>query len=293
MTLLRTPTLFLFATLMMGGASLARSQPTLEQTLEKDGCATLETSKVLICKYDYGARKSGKVEAFTVRPVAGGVYPGVVIPTGIEGAKVSLNIAGLIAREGFACLLISEPGYGKSEGKPDFMGPMSIDAFAEGFKRFRRESFVDRNKMGIYGYSRGGMAAALLAVKMGKAVKAAVFGAGIYDLKRAYDEIGIEGIRENIRTESGLTDRALRARSAIFKMEKLRAPVLIIHGENDINAPTDQARTLAEKLTELGKDVRIIILPDHKHGQIRSSFINPMLDFLSRTLKGVPGTKYR
>jgi dipeptidyl aminopeptidase/acylaminoacyl peptidase len=37
--------------------------------------------------------------------------------------------------------------------------------------------------MGIYGYSRGGMAASLLALDLGD-VKAAVLGAGIYDSRR-------------------------------------------------------------------------------------------------------------
>jgi hypothetical protein len=42
--------------------------------------------------------------------------------------------------------------------------------------------------MGIYGYSRGGMAASLLAVKLDD-VQAVVLSAGIYDFKEAYDEV--------------------------------------------------------------------------------------------------------
>jgi dipeptidyl aminopeptidase/acylaminoacyl peptidase len=37
--------------------------------------------------------------------------------------------------------------------------------------------------MGVFGYSRGGMAASLLTIKISKAIKAAVFGAGVYDLE--------------------------------------------------------------------------------------------------------------
>ena len=61
--------------------------------------------------------------------------------------------------------------------------------------------------MGIYGYSRGGMAASLLAVKLDD-VQAVVLGAGIYDFKEAYDEVtikGIKGICENMENETGLT----------------------------------------------------------------------------------------
>lgn len=48
--------------------------------------------------------------------------------------------------------------------------------------------------MGIYGYSRGGMAASLLAVKLDD-VQAVVLSAGIYDFKEAHDEVTIKGIK--------------------------------------------------------------------------------------------------
>ena len=263
-------------------------QPTLDETLEKEGCATLEKSKARICKYDYTA-DGKRIEAFTIRPLADGKYPGLVLLSSREGAKNYFILGTIFAQQGFACLAISELGYGKSEGKPDFMGKASIDAFAVGFEKFRREPYVDAEKMGVFGYSRGGTAASLLTLKLGKEVKAAVFGAGIYDLKRAYDETKFEGIRESIRNEAGLTEKALRERSSILRMRKLKTPVLIIHGENDGNAPTDQAIMLRDRLTELKKEFEIIILSDHKHGQFRSNFIAPVIDFFSRKLKGVPG----
>jgi dipeptidyl aminopeptidase/acylaminoacyl peptidase len=168
------------------------------------------------------------------------------------------------------------------------MGPASVEAFATGFKRFRDEPFIDPEKMGLFGYSRGGMAASLLTVKLGKAVKAAVFGAGVYNLKRAYDETKFEGIRENIKAETGYTEEAIRERSSILQMEKLETSVLIIHGENDENVPTNQALLLRDRLRQLKKDFEIIILPDHKHGQFKGIFISPVVNFFNRKLKGAP-----
>jgi len=263
------------------------SRPTLDDALEKEGCITNEQSQVKICKYDYSA-DGRKNEAFVIRPLAGGKYPGIVLLFGKEGAKTSFTFATILVRQGFACLAISELGYGKSEGKPDFMGPASIDAFAAGFKKFRDEPFIDAEKMGVFGYSRGGMAASLLTIKLGKAVKAAVFGAGVYDLKKAYDETKYEGIRENIKAETGFTEEAIRERSSILQMERLKTPVLIIHGENDDNVPTNQAILLRDRLTKIKKEFEIIILTDHKHGQFKGNFISPVIDFFSRKLKGVP-----
>jgi dipeptidyl aminopeptidase/acylaminoacyl peptidase len=262
------------------------SRPTIDEALEKEDCVTNEQSRVEICKYDYLAH-GNKIEAFVIRPLADGKYPGLVLLSGREGAKTSLTFATILVRQGFACLAISELGYGKSEGPPDFMGPASIEAFAVGFKKFRDESFIDAEKMGVFGYSRGGMAASLLTIKLGKAVKAAVFGAGVYDLKKAYDETGFEGIRENIKAETEFTEKAISERSSILKMKKLRASVLIIHGENDENVPTNQALLLRDRLTKLKKDFEIIILTDHKHGQFKGNFISPVIEFFSRKLKGV------
>lgn len=260
------------------------SRDSLDEKLEKEGCVSNEQSKVKICKYDYLANGK-RVEAFTIRPLAEGKYPGLALLAGREGAQTFLTFGTIFAREGFASVAISEPGYGKSEGKRDFMGPDSIEAFAAGFKKFRREPFIDAEKMGVFGYSRGGMAASLLTLKLGKAVKAAVFGAGIYDFQKAYDETGFDGIRQNMRVETGMTERAIKERSSILQMKKLKTPVLIIHGENDKNAPTNQSLMLRDRLAQLKKDFEIIILADHKHGQFKGEFISPVIDFFKRKLK--------
>ena len=260
---------------------------TLDEILEKEGCVTNEQSKVKICKYDYLA-EGKNIEAFTIRPLAEGKYPSLVLLAGREGAKTFFTFGTMLAQQGFASLAVTEPGFGKSEGKADFMGPKSIEAFAIGFKKFRKESFVDVEKMGVYGYSRGGMAASLLTVKLGRAVKAAVFGAGVYDFKKVYYETKFDAIRENIRTETGFTEKAIQERSSILQMKHLKTPVLIIHGENDENVPTNQALLLRDRLTKLNKDFELIILSDHKHGQFKGNFISSVIDFFSRKLKGVP-----
>ncbi len=258
--------------------------------LETERCVTLEERKLKFCKFDYQA--NGKnVEAIAIFPLAAGKYPGVLLLPGFQGtAKTLLGMGGFLAPQGFAILAVTPPGFGKSEGKSDFMGPASIDAFATGFRKFRRNPGVDSTKMGILGYSRGGMAASLLTIKLGNEVQAAVFGAGIYDFQRAYDDTKFDGIRANMKAETGMTEKAIKERSSILRMEKLRCPVLIIHGENDGNAPTNQAYFLRDRLTELKKDFEFKILPDHVHGQLKGDFLSPVLDFLSRKLKGVPAS---
>src|SRR4030095_759365 len=101
------------------------SRNTLADMLEKEGCVSNEQSKVKICKYDYLA-DGKKLEAFTIRPLADGKYPGLVLLAGREGAKTFFSFAIMLAQQGFASLAITEPGFGKSEGAADFMGQNSI-----------------------------------------------------------------------------------------------------------------------------------------------------------------------
>jgi dipeptidyl aminopeptidase/acylaminoacyl peptidase len=48
-------------------------------------------------------------------------------------------------------------------------------------------------------------------------------------------------------------------------VEKIEAPLMIIHGANDIRVPVYEAEQLAQRLRELGREVKVIILPDEGH----------------------------
>lgn len=265
----------------------------LLDALEKEGCAITEDGKVKICKFDY-RYKNKTVEALTFRPSTGSKFPGLFLIPGYTGtAKTYLMLGTIFAKFGFAAMSVGTPGFGKTELKPDFLGRNTIDAFIEGYKKFKRESFVDEERMGIFGYSRGAIAASLMITRL-KDVKATVLGGGIYDLKKAYDELTVEGIRDNIKAETGLTEKALRERSAVFHASKINSPVLIVHGEKDLNAPTNQAYLLRDKLKEAGKEFEFQIIAGHTHGNLGGNFLSLVMDFFSRKLKGAPAdVKFR
>ena len=255
--------------------------------LEKDGCVTLTDRKVKICKDDYSS--DGKlVEALSIRPLADGKFPGLMMIPGHQGrATVFISLGVVYAQQGFACFSVGQPGSGKTQVELDFVGPKTVKAMIAGYKKFQREPYVDPAKMGIFGYSRGAMAAALMATKL-KGVKAVVLGAGVYDFKKAYDDVKIEGIRQNMLAETGMTEKAIRDRSAVLQADRITAPVLILHGEKDENVPVSQALLMRDRLVELKKDFEIKLFPDAKHGWLGPDFNSATLDFLSRKLKGAP-----
>jgi dipeptidyl aminopeptidase/acylaminoacyl peptidase len=286
MTIFRR-SLFALATLIC--VSVANAQrPDLSQTieaLEKNGCTTYELFKVKLCKYNY--KVDGKnLEAITFKPEGDGPFAALLlIPGHATTARDWIPTGLTFARRGFAGIAVSQPGYGYSEGPADFVGPKTIKALSEGYRKFQREPFVDAKRMGIVGYSRGGMAASLLAVQLDD-VKAVVLGAGVYDFKKAYDEVKIEGIRQNMKRETGMTKEAIRQRSSVLQMEKLKCPVLILHGEKDINVPVSQAFLLRDRLTALKKDFEIHTFPDKEHSIGPQNLYQYSLDFLKRKLPG-------
>ena len=259
----------------------------LIERMKKEGCAQLE-SGVKICGYDYAV--NGKaVEAISFRPARDGRFPGVLLIPGYERTARDLIPLGVrLAREGFAGVAVSQPGFGKSQGPPDFVGPKTVEVLTIAYHKLREESYVDADRMAIYGYSRGGMAASLLAVQLDD-VKAAVFGAGVYDFQRAYDDVTLPGIRQNMQAETGMTKEAVRQRSSILRMENLKCPVLILHGERDQNVPVSQALLLRDRLTQLHKEFEIKLFPDKEHS-IGPEAGELTVDFFRRRLqKSVSG----
>jgi dipeptidyl aminopeptidase/acylaminoacyl peptidase len=74
--------------------------------------------------------------------------------------------------------------------------------------------------------------------------------------------------RKYRETEYGYLDKhrdVLTQLSPATHVEKIEAPLMIIHGANDIRVPVYEAEQLAQRLKELGKRVEVIILPDEGH----------------------------
>lgn len=259
---------------------------TVTDKLEKDGKVVLNQGKTELLTYTF-QHDGDTVDAIAFKPVAEGKYPGVLLIPGYSRTAADYIPLGLrLAREGYACLAITPRGFGKSTGKADFVGPQTMAAVEAGFHRFRKENYVDANRMGIFGYSRGAMAASLLATRLKTGeVQAAVFAAGIYDFKKAYEEVTLEGIKKNMENEAGTGETAFKERSSVHQMEKLPCPVLILHGEKDVNAPVSQAFLLRDKLTGLKKPFEIKTFPEKDHDIGRQNLNDNTIEFFNRMLK--------
>ena len=58
----------------------------------------------------------------------------------------------------------------------------------------------------------------------------------------------------------------LRALSPIHKLDRVRAPVLVLHGANDTNVPVIEAEQVVQALERRGVPVQYVLFPDEGHG---------------------------
>ena len=84
-------------------------------------------------------------------------------------------------------------------------------------------------------------------------------------------------------------DRKLFKRiSPIYQVEKIRAPLFVIHGANDPRVPIGEAEQIVERLKNLGRHVEFLRFEDEGHGiakiQNRVKAYTAIGDFLERTL---------
>ena len=81
----------------------------------------------------------------------------------------------------------------------------------------------------------------------------------------------------------GRLRRSCDQNSPILQMERRKCPVLILHGEKDVNVPVSQALPLPDRLTPLHKESEIKLFPDREHS-IGPEVNDLTVDFLRRKL---------
>jgi dipeptidyl aminopeptidase/acylaminoacyl peptidase len=226
-----------------------------------------------------------KVELLWTKPAGDGPYPAVLFIHGHQEqnrnggeAYVKAGYLGIMASRDYVAASLSQPGYGNSDGPPDYCGPFTQDAVLIAIDFLRKQPFVKPNKVALFGYSRGAIVASMVATQ-DQRLAAVVLGGGVYDFFKFYPT-HIGGIDANIRQEAGLSTEALKARSAMYHAEKIKAPVLLLHGSHDERAPVGQAVAFADKLKANGIPVKLRIFPAWHSIPVREllSEIHPFLE---------------
>jgi dienelactone hydrolase len=153
------------------------------------------------------------------------------------------------------------------EGKEEF-GGSDINDILYLIPMAESLPFIDSNKIVMLGFSRGGLMT-YLAISNSTKIKAACVVGGITDLIQLYNERE-QGMKNVLIELMGGTPTEKKAeykmRSAYYWPEKIKVPVLILHGENDERVNKKQAEKLANKLDEFNKTFELVIYPNGSHG---------------------------
>jgi dipeptidyl aminopeptidase/acylaminoacyl peptidase len=196
-----------------------------------------------------------------------------------------------LANQGYVVLSVNYRagiGYGKSFRRAENQGPRGAseyqDIVAAG-KFLQKQSFVDQDRIGLWGGSYGGLLTAQGLAQNSDIFKAGVDFHGVHDWSwraRDFSKGGWWGISEE------LMERAYES-SPVADMSNWTSPVLLIHGDDDRNVMFGQTIDLAARLKELNVYHEILVLPDEVHGFYRyKSWLKSYeasADFLNRFLK--------
>jgi acylaminoacyl-peptidase len=202
--------------------------------------------------------------------------------------------AQMMASRGYAVLQVNyrgSGGYGRKflysgYGK---WGTVMQDDVTDATLWAIREGITEDNRVCIFGGSYGGYAAMMGAVREPNLYKCVIAYAGVYDLELMFEK-GDVPTRESglvyLRQAVGEDKEDLRARSPVYNLEKVKAPVFIVHGQKDIRVDIEHAYRLREGLEKLGKPYEWLVKPREGHGfydpENREELFEKMLSFLER-----------
>jgi pimeloyl-ACP methyl ester carboxylesterase len=189
-------------------------------------------------------RVAGRTHEFTrVAPNADGEAAGAgVLMLSEEGSDpgANLELGVRLAALGYAVVVASPPGTGRSQGPADLAGPASMAGALAALDSLAHTSGVDPARLAVWGTGSGGTLALLLAERRAD-LKAVVAQSATVDPWATYRMLSAAA-RPAFVAEAGRDSAAWRARSPLAGLAKLKAPTLVLHGAKDDLAPAAAAR---------------------------------------------------
>jgi len=159
-----------------------------------------------------------------------------------------------------------EAGYGQ-------WGLSMQDDITDGVEYLIREGITDRNRICIYGASYGGYAALWGLVKTPDLYRCGVSFAGVSDIEYMFrdssDASGDKVAREIMRFRIGdakLNKAQFDAVSPLKHADQIKAPVLLMHGDEDKRVPISHSTKMRAELAERKKTYEWWVFEEEGHG---------------------------
>ncbi len=236
-----------------------------------------------------------KIEYFYVEPSLGRPWPAVIFIHGFQegpstpGGREFYDAGEMqkLAERGILAVSVSQPGFGGSDGPPDFGGPLSQSAAESVIGEIRARDDVRYGKIVLLGIGRGAGVAAI-AASGDTLLAGAVLISGVYNFKhmvrkwRASKDPRAKSLVARFQKEAGFAPQALRERSVLMRGKRIEIPILAIHGEKD--ALTDPPRKTIRKLKSRGLSSKLVLLKNQGNLIDRESRAAEVDAFLNQVL---------
>ena len=216
-----------------------------------------------------------KVKGFLIHPKKPGNYPCVIYNRGgnrefgkITPRKVVFILA-RIASWGYTVVASQYRGNDGGEGREEF-GGADVNDILNLIPLLANDAKADTSRMGIYGWSRGGMMTYLTLTRTNQ-FKAAIVGGGVSDLRMVMDtrQDTFETVYlENIPNYEQNKAKALNERSAILQVENFpkTTPILMMHGTADWRVVPQMALELSMTFIKHKIPHRLVLFEGGDHG---------------------------
>ncbi|PIC64272.1 alpha/beta hydrolase [Sporosarcina sp. P13] len=228
-----------------------------------------------------------RVKGMLATPKVAGHYDGLLyLRGGIQ--HVGMVRPARIAQFASRGLVVFAPYYRGNrggEGKDEFAGDDRNDAVA-GVEVLKQQSTTNSERIHLFSFSRGGIMALWTAI-LREDLTSLVTWAGVSDVVFTYKE------RKDMRrmmkrviggTPNNLPD-AYRERTALFRIEDIDIPTLIIHGTLDKNVSFEQALLLENALRDANKMYETWYLEGYTHyipPEMNRKLVKDAVDWMKR-----------
>lgn len=247
-----------------------------------------------------------KINGFLVKPKKKGNYPCIIYNRGGSGDFGALQpihgalTLGRLAKEGYVLIASQYRGNGGSEGQESFGGDDINDVLVL-TEVLKEVESADTERIGMYGWSRGGLMTYLALTKSDR-IKAAVVGGAVadcHDLVADRSEMETEVLAKYISAYQKNRNAELDRRSPIKKVDRFpkETPILILHGNADWRVKPEQSLKMAMEFEKHRIPYRLIMFEGGDHGisEHRREMNEQILNWFNKYLKGdgpLPNMEY-
>jgi dipeptidyl aminopeptidase/acylaminoacyl peptidase len=224
---------------------------------------------------------------------SGKKVPMVVYPHGGPHARDSWGydfMVQFMASRGYAVLQVNfrgSTGYGWEwyEAGLRNWGTVMVDDITAATRWAIAEGIADPANTCIVGWSYGGYAALMSAVREPELYRCAVSIAGVADLRAlAREDARFYGGRQRANYTLGDDTSELKAGSPLRGVDKIKVPVLLVHGDADIQVDVDHSKRMGRALKGAAKKYELVVIKGGNHSLARFEWRETLLTKLEAFL---------